>query len=100
MGIRGINPYREPATCERCGARTAYNRRTGRLYSHPEPGTTRACPHGGALVAAPTGEEAVIIPADPPPAPRVVATRPLRGDEESVSVRTVRGGLPGLGRRR
>ena len=94
------NPNSEPATCLVCEARTRYNTRTGLLYSHPRPGTTGACAAGGRAVAEPEGGPPVAPPPMPPADPMRRPPRTYTGERDSESVRAVRGGLPGLGRRR
>jgi hypothetical protein len=92
------NPDAEPVQCPQCGAKTAVNLRTGALYSHALPGKTKACTAGGSLVMecrdGQPPQIAEVEPAKPAPAPRQIVP-----DEHGESVRTVSGGLPGLGRR-
>ena len=101
-----MNPDAAKYDCPDCGKATKVNTRTGRLYSHSPPGETRACPKGGALVATPRGDTSpprIVEVAQPPKKvkkPPVSAEHRLRGDEESVSIRAILAGLPGLGRRR
>jgi len=95
------NPDAIRHECADCGATTKVNTRTGRLYSHQAPGKIAACPASGDVVVPPQGGEPLLLPslkaeqkpAVPKPPRRVV-------DEPSASVRTVSGGLPGLGKRR
>ena len=86
--------------CPECRRDTRANRRTGRLYSHQLPNTTELCPGSATDVLPPEGGEAPqglrrLEKAESPGASRS-RTR-LR--MASTSVRTVRGGLPGLGKR-
>lgn len=91
-------PDRRPqrTECPQCGRRVA-SRDDGILVPHlvrtPEDGVQAAVPRcpGGLLV--PSGGAVVEVPPEPvDPAPRQV-------DPEPVSVRTVRGGIPGSSRR-
>lgn len=95
------NPDAIRHVCADCGATTKVNSRTGRLYSHQAPGEIAACSASGEFVAPPQGGEPLLLPpmqavqkAEVPQQPRHVV------DEGSSSVRTVPGGLPGLGKRR
>jgi ribosomal protein S27E len=95
------NPDAIRHECADCGATTKVNTRTGRLYSHQAPEEIAACSASGEVVAPPQGGEPLLLPpleavqkpAVPEPPRRVV-------DGPSGSVRTVSGGLPGLGKRR
>lgn len=94
------NPYRMRIQCPACGRGTSFHRITGLLYSHTTPDTTDVCPASRTVVADAVDEDVVYPeplryqPGEAPP------DQGLRGDEPSNSVRALRGGLPGLGRRR
>lgn len=93
------NPDACTYECLDCGRTTKVNRRTGRVYSHQIPGGIRVCLASGTL-ALPVQD------GNPPELPplrsnttSVSQPKPV-ADGPSTSVRTVRGGLPSLGRRR
>jgi hypothetical protein len=95
------NPDAVKHECAECGAITKVNRRTGRLYSHHVPGEVTVCSASGTLVAVSQGGEPPRLPPLGPQPPSIPqpAARPVV-DGPSTSVRTVQGGLPGLGKRR
>lgn len=96
------NPYKVKIECPACGRKTAANTRTGALYSHTEPGSTKVCPASTTIVIEPTDADTRPVLAPPikrapsKPAPPAVPN----DDGPSVNVRALPGGLPGLGRRR
>lgn len=94
------NPTARPHTCDDCGARTKVNTRTGTLYSHTQPGTTRGCPASATLITTGTGGEPPLLPLPEPPRHPQPADRRPRGHEPSTSVRAASAGLPGHGKRR
>jgi hypothetical protein len=92
------NPDSVPYQCPGCGTATRANRRTGLLYSHSLPASTRTCPESASAVLLPEGGDAPRMEREqvqPPPAPPVRLAR-----STSSSVRALLGGLPTLGRRR
>lgn len=98
-------PHKVPYECEECGAHTQASTRSGECYSHNVPGLVpvRVCSMSRVIVL-PAGalvheDPYVLDPPPPPVVPRLESVRP-RGDEEGLSVRAFRGGLPGLGRHR
>jgi hypothetical protein len=94
------NPDTVMALCPGCDREIRTNRRTGLLYSHQLPDSTEVCSSSAAALLPPEGGPPpfVLQPATPETPPvRRFRTR-LR--DASQSVRTVRGGLPGLGRRK
>lgn len=95
------NPDAIRHECADCGATTKVNTRTGRLYSHQAPGEIAACSASGEVVIPPQGGEPLLLPPlEAVHQPAVAATPRHVLDERSSSVRTVSGGLPGLGKRR
>lgn len=92
------NPNSSPTECSECGASTRLNMVTGKIYSHPVPGSTQTCSTSAKLVAPPQGgEKATIEPLRYMPA---ASEYQLAESDRPVSIKTVGGGLPGLGRRR
>jgi ribosomal protein S27E len=94
------NPHSMPYDCADCGTTTKINVRTGRLYSHQAPDALVVCSASGNIVAVPQGGEPMLLPplgTESRPAPPKPSRAPV--DEPSASVRTVSGGLPGLGKR-
>lgn len=90
--------------CAECGLRTWASTRTGECYSHNVPGLVpvKVCSMSRVVVV-PSDElrdvEALVIerPKSTRPEP---TSDPRYYDESETSVRTVSGGLPGLGRHR
>lgn len=88
-----------PFECDECGQLTKSNLRTGVVHSHNLPGDTRVCSNSGRFIGPLGGSVVVRLLPEPTvlsPVPRVHGYN----DEAHSSVRAVRGGLPGLGRRR
>lgn len=100
MSSGASQPYKHKAPCPDCAKAVFVNERTGRLYSHQEVGSTSACSASGREVETPSVEG--VDPVTPPPLRAAAAEPQPRRQQEhpSESVRTVRGGLPGLGKRR
>lgn len=94
------NPDSVKYECADCGATTKVNGRTGRLYSHQVPGKVTVCSTSGTFVTVGQGGEPVRLPPLRPQPASVHQPERLVVDERSTSVRTVQGGLPGLGKRR
>lgn len=95
------NPNAIRHECVDCGAKTKINIQTGRLYSHQVPGELVACSASGDVVAAPQGGQPLLMPSlKTPQKPSPPAAQRHATDEPSTSIRTVPGGLPGLGKRR
>lgn len=94
------NPDAIKYKCAVCEADTMVNQRTGILYSHQIPGEVTACSRSGRYVTAGQGGKAFKPPPLRPQPALAPDTNPPVVDEPSTSVRTVQGGLPGLGKRR
>ena len=71
--------------CKECGARARASKQSGRLLSHPLPGTMKTCAATGSRVVEPVQS-------------RKKNRRPQVGTR--TSVQAVSGGLPGLGKKR
>lgn len=88
--------------CPECGQRTYSNLRSGIVHSHNLTGQTDVCRNSGRFLG-PIGlvVDAVLVHerAAPQLIPVPKERRPVNYDRPSTSVRTVSGGLPGLGKR-
>lgn len=75
------------------------NTRSGLLYSHSMPNTLINCPLGGRKVATERDDDPPeIVKLDDPPGRAAPRERPADATS-GASIRTLRGGLPGLGKR-
>lgn len=88
-----------PFECDECGQLTKSNLRTGVVHSHNLPGDTRVCSNSGQFIG-PLGGSVVVRLLPEPSVPTPASRTHGYSDEAKSSVRAVRGGLPGLGRRR
>jgi hypothetical protein len=93
------SPDSVPSDCPVCGTHTRANRRTGLLYSHLLPQTTQSCPGAAQPALPPEGGEAPLLQHADQDKSVTPPTVEVRVADTARSVRTVRGGLPGLGRR-
>jgi hypothetical protein len=81
--------------CSKCKAKTGVDKRTGMLNPHAKPGSREKCPNSGKKVKVPIR----------PPSEKLLQkwarqAQEVREPQAGKSVRTVSGGLPGLGGKR